>query len=57
MSLASKGHTTSEKQKTLLREHWLGTKWMRKNNIIKQVKPAEIEQYLANGWEFGKKKG
>ena len=34
----------------------LGSKWMNKDGVQKQILPDKVQEYLDAGWVFGKKK-
>lgn len=36
-------------------KHCLGRKWVNKDGVCKTIKQEEIENYLSDGWELGRK--
>lgn len=50
----NKGVPMSDEQKEKLHNYYVGTRWMNNGVIQKQVKPCDIDEYIANGFVFGR---
>lgn len=55
-SPANKGVPCSEEKKAKLSKRFTGTRWMNNGVIQKQVQSIDIEQYLSEGFVFGRLK-
>jgi len=49
----SRGIPKSEEHKMKISQAAIGRKWIFKDDQSKQVKPDELDTYLANGWQLG----
>lgn len=56
ISPANKGVPLSKEQKQYLSEYFKGTKWMNNGNTQKQVHPDKFDEFLSEGFVFGKLK-
>jgi len=56
LSLAAKQREMTEERLILLRTVTIGRKWMNKDSEEKLVTPADIDEMIAAGWRFGRRK-
>ena len=57
MSASMKGaHRSTEYSREVSSKKALGSRWMNKDGLQKQVLPNKIQEYLEAGWAFGQKK-
>jgi len=54
ISKLHKGKINSEETKRLMSESAKGRKWMYKDNLVSRVIESNFENYLQDGWKFGK---